>query len=323
MRNSDANHLDKSLNECDKKSPIHQFPNTDPAEKYCGIEKVELDLEWLEQCKEQDKTGIGKSRLCDPMTTGQIINDLQNPDRNTLYRYSKGIRGTDEAVMDIFRNIHVIDENGKAHSIPIIWATQEKAVAAVVQDNVRKDNTLVVDRIRLPMMAISSTEIQPSPERYTYHKALDFVRGADGKPGFTFQEKRPNDTVFGFARGVPINIVYTLHAWTLYLEDMNQIVEQIMSKFAPVAYIRVRGVKWEVIVKLDSVANNLEVEPGDQAIRVVKFQFNLTAETYIPQPIARRKPVWRTKVEFVDGMTEDEITNVLGRLEEQIKELEC
>ena len=50
---------------------------------------------------------------------------------------------------------------------------------------------------------------------------------------------------------------------------MNQILEQILLKFSPIAYIRVRGVPWETGVKLDSIANNLDVEPGDQNIRVV------------------------------------------------------
>src|SRR5207249_1050089 len=122
---------------------------------------------------------------------------------------------------------------------------------------------------------------------------------------------------------IPIDVGYTLTAWTLYTEDMNQILEQIISKFSPVAYIRIRGVVWEVMVKLDSIANNLDTEPGDQAIRVIKFQFNITAETYIPQPIARKKAVLKTRMTFVDGMTEDDITTVLGRLEESVKELEC
>jgi len=83
----------------------------------------------------------------------------------------------------------------------------------------------------------------------------------------------------------------------MYIEDMNQILEQILLKFSPVAYIRVRGVTWEIQCKLDSIANNLDTEPGDQAIRVIKFQFNITAETYISQPIARRKAVLKTNVE--------------------------
>ena len=145
----------------------------------------------------------------------------------------------------------------------------------------------------------------------------------DGKPGFTLNEKYNRDTVFGFARGIPVDISYTLYAWTLYLEDMNQILEQILLKFSQTAYITVTGVPYEVIVKLDSIANNLDYEPGDQAIRVIKYQFQLTTETYIPQPITRQKAVLKTKIDLVDGLDESEIQQVMARLEDSVKELKC
>jgi hypothetical protein len=67
----------------------------------------------------------------------------------------------------------------------------------------------------------------------------------------------------------------------------------------------------------------LDYEPGDQAIRVIKYQFNMTTETYIPQPITRQKAVLKTKIDFVDGLEENEIQQVMARLEESVKELKC
>jgi hypothetical protein len=225
--------------------------------------------------------------------------------------------------MDLFKDLIVIDEDGKAHKVPIIWGTQEKAVAAIIQDNVRKDNSLVVDRIRLPILAINSLDYQFNQSRYVYHQAVDYLRGLDGKPSFTTNEKYERDTIFGVAKGIPIDISYSLYAWTLYIEDMNQILEQIILKFSPVAYIKVRGVTWEVQVKLDSISNNIETEPGDQAIRVVKFQFNLTAESYIPQPIVKKKAVLTQRIDITDGLREEEITEIVSRIEETVKEVEC
>ena len=96
-----------------------------------------------------------------------------------------------------------------------------------------------------------------------------------------------------------------------------------MLKFSQTAYIKVTGVPYEIIVKLDSIANNLEYESGDQAIRVVKYQFVMTTETFIPQPISRKKAVLKTKFDFVDGLNENEITEVMARLEQNLKELKC
>ena len=103
---------------------------------------------------------------------------------------------------------------------------------------------------------------------------------------------------------------------------MNQILTQITTKMFPMAYIRVKGVSWEIGVKLNNIANNVNFEPGDKAIRVFKYQFSLTAESFVAQPIVRKKAVLKTRVEIVDSTNENDITEVLSRLEQAVKELE-
>lgn len=283
------------------------------------------DMAWLEEAS-QRKTGYGDSALCDPQQTGHIINEqgMSPPNRNTVYRYAKSLRGTDEAMKKVFSDIVVIDESGKAHNVPIIWATQEKAVAYILQENTRKDESLVVDRIRLPMLAIHASNYDFNQDRYVYHKAVDYLRSrhTNWRPGFTTSERYERDTVFGVSKGIPVDIGYTLYAWTLYEEDMNQILTQIVTKFSPLAYIRVRGISWEIGVKLDSIANNVDVEPGDKAVRVFKYQFSFTAESFVAQPIVRKKAVLKTKVEVTDSPNDEDVTEVLARLEQAVKELE-
>jgi len=324
------NQQQRDYDQCDPKAS-RPDPILDPAPPYCdkdpnAPENLRMvndeSLNWLKD-QTMKKTGFGARVDCDPMQKGHILNDVESPSRDTLYRYSKAMRGCDEAMLDMFRNVVVIDEDGKAWPIPILLGPPEKAVAAIVQDNVRKDETLVVNRLRLPMLALTQTSIDYDLNRYTYHQALNLMRGRDGKPGLTISEKYNRDTVFGVARGIPVNIGYTLTAWTTYREDMNQIAEQIISKFSHLAYIRVTGVPWETVVKLESIANNINNEPGDKAIRIIKFEFNMVAQTYIPQPMTRKKAVLKMKVDFVDGLTDEDITQVLMRIEESVKELEC
>ena len=328
---NNPNHQQRNLNNCAVPG-IPAAVNLDPSPPYCGKDperdvdnKRGINDDSLNFLKDETmkKTGFGARVDCDPMQRGHIINDLDNPERNVLYRYSKSIRGTDEAMLDMFNNIVVIDEDGKAWPIPVMLGPPEKAVAAIIQDNVHKDETLVVDRLKLPLLALTQTQVDYDLDRYTYHKAINLFRNSSGRPGLAISEKYNKDTVFGLARGVPVNIGYSITAWTMYREDMNQILEQILTKFSHAAYIRVTGVPWEVMVKLESIANNLEIEPGDQAIRVIKYEFNMTAQTYIPQPIERKKAVLKMKIDFVDGMTEEEITDVMARIEESVKELEC
>lgn len=314
-----GNYQDKSLTECNPISPVETSRSEEKPPKDCpGPEG--LGLGWIEK-HSRSKVGIGKEAQCDPMQTGQIVEDLKDPERQLIYRYSKSLRGCDEAMVDLFSNIVVIDEDGKAHKVPIIWGTQERAVAWILQDNTRKDGSLVVERIRLPMMAIYSSGMEFDQTRYTYHKAIDYMRrlDADGKPGLYTKEKYERDTVFGVARGIPVNKTYNLMVWTMYMEDIDQILEQILLKFSPVAYIRVRGVNWETTVSLDSIANNVDYEPGDQNQRIIKFEFNLTTRAYIPQPMIRNKSVLSTKVDIHNSVEEDKITEIFGRLEDSVE----
>lgn len=321
----DPNRYEKQLNPCPDQSILGRSNNQDPPPGMdCHIQPDNQNNigndgtgDWLRD-NFVNNLGNGAANNCDPMQAGKIINDVTSEvSSNTIYRYSKSLRGTDEAVMDLFRNIVVIDEDGKAHQVPIIWATQERAIAVILQKNVRKDETLVVDRINLPMLAISATGYEFDSKRYTYHQALDYVDVYTGKPPTKGPKYQNRDTVFGISRGIPINITYTMYAWTMCLEDMNQIFEQIVTKFSLVAYLKVRGVMQEVIVRLDSIASNLETEPGDAKPRVVKFQFAMTAETYVPMPAKIYDSLIKSvKADLVNSTDESTITEVLAKIEE-------
>jgi hypothetical protein len=323
----------RNLNQCNEPGNIKDL-NIDPIPPYCDDGSIPslrdvaspVDLSWIEE-RMLKKTGLGESALCDPIQAGHIINEqgMESPQRSAVYRYSQALKGCNEAVKNLFSDLVVLDEQGKAWPVPIIWGSQEKAVAWFLQENTRKDNSLVVDRIKLPIMAIYSSGLDFNQDRYIYHKAIDYLRRADNnwKPGFTKKEHiHERDTVFGVSRGIPIDKEFTLYIWTSYEIDMDQIIEQILLKFSPIAYIRVRGVTWEIGVRLNSVRNNTELEPGDQAIRVIKSEVSMTVESFIPQPLTRKKAVLKTRVDIVDSIDNSEISQLLARLDTAVKELE-
>jgi len=312
----DKTFLQNLLNE---DAPPPQCQEETPEESQREVHSTLPNLAWLREASLK-KTGYGFNANCDPIMTGQVVN-LPDGNRQFIYRSPQAFRGADDAMLDLFSDIIVKDEAGTVHKVPIMWGSQEKAVAAVLQENVRKDDSLVTDRIKLPMIAVHSAGHDFDPERYTYHKAQTYLRELreDMKPGFTQDEVYERDTVFGVSRGIPINISYNLYVWTLYWEDMNQIVEQIELKCNPLAYLSVRGVYWESTAQIDSRANNLDTEPGEK-LRVLKYQFNLTAKTYIPQPIERKKAVLKIRVGMNEG-DDTEVSSVLSELVEAVEEL--
>ncbi len=345
----------KNLNDCAEPSE-EQRRNLDPHPDTCETERETFEAcdgieskfhnETIQQILDSDslfKDGqLGQPIFCDPMTTGKIVDDPKTgelpPDKSVIYKYSRGLRAADMATKGLFEGIDVIDDQGKVMRIPIIWGSQEKAVEVILSKNVRKDVTGVVDRIVLPMMSIYTSSYDFAPERYIFHKAIDYKRrsgqrsvdsqgnpigAVGGPPGITHKERHSRDTILGLARGVPMDLGYTLTIWTRFWEDMNQILEQITLKINPVAYIRVQGVtNWETTVRIDGIANNLDTEPGDKNIRIFKYQISLTTETFIPQPIVRRKAVLKTKIDVLDGISDDDIRCVLSKIEDAVGELD-
>lgn len=302
-----GNHNVRSPNDCNAISPV-------PADlrNKMGGACSPTDLDPCQDIGRKKK--IGFKANCDPELSGSIINDItETPNRNIINRYSSSFRGCDQGVTDLFRNFVVLDDDGKAWPVPVIWGSQEKAVAVILQNNVRKDNTGVVNRLTLPMLAVANTNIEYARERFTYHKAKLKFKKSSGQPSLTTGELLENDTVYGISRGAPVNVGYTVYAWTQYTEDMMQILEQLYLKFNPMAYIKIQNNPWEIPVTLDTVANNIEYEPGDKSVRLVKYQFNLTAQTYISSPITRNKTVLKIKTDFFNATSLEEINQVYGR----------
>lgn len=296
--------------------------NRDLPPPFCGpgVLPSQKDVPaFQDDCRQ--KSGIGQSALCDPQAMGHIHKD-QGPEeagRDVITRYSGALRGYDEAVRDLFTDVIVRDDDDNIFRVPTLIKTPERAVKWMFQSNVHKDPTLVVGRVRLPLLSLHRSGITPAPQRYCYHKNIDYHRRlrGDGKPGYAFPDKgRQRAVVLGTSLGIPIDINYDLAAWTMYEEDMNQIAEQILGKFSMLAYIRVQGVYLEQGVKLNAVQNASETEPGDKQLRLTKYVFSLTAEAYIPQPIVRKRAVLDVRIDnLLVNMDTGELEAVLNKME--------
>lgn len=329
-KNSSHNNS-KSLSDCSPPSASVESLNQDQAPEYCepsgdplcggkfsdNLKRVatQPDLSWLEGIPQIQKTGFGQNRTCDPMQKGHIVN--QSGSRSHIYRYSRAIRGSHEAMQDMFRDITVQNDFGKTFAVPIVWGRQERAVALILDGTDKQDGTLSLDRLRLPLLAIHGDEIEFDATRFIYWKAKDYSRNlrADNKPGFTQSEHFERDTVFGVSAGLPINIPYTLYAWTAYEEDMLQIIEQVLPKISPLGYISIRGVQWETVVELDGSGGNMDTEPGDQAERVLKYQWNMTVKTWLPLPIERSKAVLGIRTSVSPIITKDQVAEIIEEID--------
>ena len=237
----------------------------------------------------------GQSDISGAAVGQQPPPNLLDSDRRYVRGYMKSLRGCDKAMKALFNDIIVEDPEGKAHNVPLIWGSQEKALLAAFGETMRRDGSGEITRVVLPIISLLGQDPQFSVERYTYSEALNWFDPLGGAFG---QESTPKDVRYAKSRGLPIDRSYILRVWSKYWEDLNQILEQIILKFNPVAYIEVEGVEWEIIVKLDSIGSNLDDSPGDSAIRILKYEIVMTAETYVVQPTVRERTVLSQNTEW-------------------------
>lgn len=216
------------------------------------------------------------------------------PDRGWIMRYQRSIRFTDWAMMRLFQDIKVMDQQGRTRPVPIIMGSQDRAVAAILGPNVRKDGSGVVDRIRLPMMALWPLDINLDESRFAYPMAIEW----NARKQHLQTENDRNDTRLGRSRGIPIVRNYTLFAWTKYQETMNQISEQVLHKFRPTATLKVEGVDFEVPVYLDTIANTAPFDAPDGEERLTKMEFAIRCESMIANTWIREKIAKRVDISF-------------------------
>lgn len=299
---SAGNHNSKEFTDCRKLSPVQ-------SDLYKKLSKA-CEPASPEPC---DNVGRWKPKgfapLCDPQKTGAIVNNIAGDvRRREIYRYANNIGGCNEAMNKLFSDLIVTDTDNKIHPIPLVPGSQERAVAWLQSEHARKDDSLVVQMPLLPLLALHQTDVTYDPTRYCYHKAL--------MPGKIISEDRENDTILRTSRGIPVNISYTLYAWAEFKVDMHQILTQVLTKCCPATYIEIKGDPWETMVRLDSSADNKDIEVQDQkAGPIIKYQFYLTVETYISEPIVKDKTVLGMAIDFVNSVDEKELTEVYGRIE--------
>lgn len=221
------------------------------------------------------------------LLSGPINPSVQRPslvptsERDYVKRYSRIFRAANSAVLKLFSDVQILGPNDELSAVPTRFGTPERAVAALVSEASSPEGN--VQRVKLPAMALSPLGIEFDQTRFTFHEA--WMSGWGGR----VHEARKDDVQLDATRGLPVTLSYSLLAWTKYVEDMYQIIEQVVLKFSPVAYVHVQGAAFESIVKIDSQTNNIEAEVGDDRPRVIKHEFSLSLETYAPQPMRRRK----------------------------------
>lgn len=174
--------------------------------------------------------------------------------------------------LDLFNDIQInrYTRDGtflKRITVPLQYGPKEKTWYWV---NQRKDDEM------LPILGASLTGVEYSLERQT-NKHRKIVASVN------------ENSVSRYLNPVPYDINFQLGVWSLYMYDVDQILEQILPFFQPYVHIRIPieelSTSFEAKVNFSSAAPEFESEYADEGRRVLKYTLDFIVQTYMFKPI--------------------------------------
>lgn len=123
-------------------------------------------------------------------------------------------------------------------------------------------------------------------------QSIDFASERMGqvKNNIKVSTEMDDKVVNTYLTPIPYNIQFTLHLWSLYMSDVDQIYEQILPYFSPHAFMRVHipelDTKFDVKVVLQDSSPAIEDEWDEEAMRVIKWMSTFLVQTYVFKPIS-------------------------------------
>lgn len=197
------------------------------------------------------------------------------------YYYHEIIRKTIISFGTLFNTIDIKHKkkNGDDYStirVPIAYGPAEKFLARIEQKPDLNKRVAIV----LPRLAFEMTSIQYDNSRKVSTMQTFKAITADGS--------KLAKKVF---MPVPYNIGFKLSLMTQYNEDALQIIEQILPYFQPSFNLTIDlvdsiGEKRDIPMILDNISFNDNYESGYDEKRVIIYDLDFTAKTFLFGPIA-------------------------------------
>ena len=131
------------------------------------------------------------------------------------------------------------------------------------------------DNLVLPFISISQNNIVESPNRQKYFPVVMHTTHWN-------KDKQKAERVISLCDR-PVTIQYSINIWAKYMEDMDQLSQQIRLRFNPSIELNTKFSK-DSKAFLASETNNYSFSLGDREDRIIRKSFTASVETYIKSP---------------------------------------
>lgn len=199
------------------------------------------------------------------VTANYRIRDLIMEATRNDSNISLVFKDTLRAMINVANQFHVLDNEGKTTAVKAIYASPERSVAKLFQE----------DNLILPIISVGQTDTSLSYERQKYNPLVVYSTAWDdvSQKAIRIVSLSPK----------PIDISYEWSVWASYRNDLDQISEQIHSLFNPAVELKnTHSDTTKAFLNKD--VNDSRVKLRDREDRLLKRTFLIEVQTYIPSP---------------------------------------
>tara|TARA_R110000765_G_scaffold141255_3_gene242029 strand:- start:199 stop:867 length:669 start_codon:yes stop_codon:yes gene_type:complete len=189
----------------------------------------------------------------------QKLELIAPPEKTNFYREYT------EFILRRMKATQFIDAEGKAQQVNAFFANPERAIAKL-----REDRTLT-----LPLITVSIDDVDEDADRRRTSSNIEISTIWDKKT------QRALRIVSKTAK--PINLSFSINIWAKYVEDINQILENILKQFNP-SLDFTTSYTTNTKAFIDQITDNSVVTVADKEDRVIRKMIVLTAEAYLTYP---------------------------------------
>jgi hypothetical protein len=224
---------------------------------YTGKHILEVAQETVEST---NTTTSGAGRSSRAIWKNYISNTIKNSTMSPFV-YKEVVR----SLIATFNNFYYVNGNDKLVKIKAIHSAPERAVAKKFQE----------DNIVLPIISVHQIGAANDVEKRRYDDILIQKSTWD-------EDKQRAERVISTA-DVPVVLTFSVNLWTKYMEDLDQISQNIRMKFNPSLDVSTEFTS-SLKVYLEDETSNVTVEAGDREDRILRKSFSVKTEFFIPSP---------------------------------------
>lgn len=225
-----------------------------------------------------------------------IRRELRSLSLNKSYQPANFYRQFTSRLKELLGDVRVLKGDDRVEEVGLIYANPERAIAKIFEGK----NTI------LPLISLQfdGTDLDDKRRRPMENVVDLKYWDRDKQRAVRYMALSP----------VATNLTYKINVWGKYIEEVNQITEQLLLKFRPNLPVDIlEGTSFNAFVKDVAEASQLTVP--DREDRIVKRTIRFYVEAYIPSDVYRFTNTGEIETMNYDVYTEMLSTGVLEPLE--------